>query len=212
MVDRIDKTANLEPWRVQEATSAKKDSNSGEQDGSKDAFAALHEKTDWHLLFEKSRLWKQNIQVGRDEIAEVLFQKINLKTDPSLLRVDIILKDGGKISPAFVSVSRGDGFKIKNLTTGKAIPPELILRDNFLRITIPADPKMFAQEEVTQVGKEKPKEDPEETTITKFLGTRWPWLLPRDPQTKNIRTEMLLIYGVSIVALALVIGGLLFLR
>lgn len=183
---------------MQESTAAKKDSGSGQDEG-KDAYDALHEKTDWHLLFEKSRLWKQNIQIGRDEIADVLFQKINLKTDPSLLRVDIVLKDGATISPAFVSISRGVGFKIKNLKPGEAIPRDIILKDNFLRITIPADPKLFVQEETTQVEKPAVKIPGDDITITKYL-------------LRLSRSEILTIAGVSLLALFLLIGGLIFLR
>ncbi|MDO8519586.1 MAG: hypothetical protein Q7T11_05425 [Deltaproteobacteria bacterium] len=205
MVDRIDKPSNLEPWRVQDPGSAKKDSGAGgEQDGSKDAFAALHDKTDWRLLFEKSRLWKQNIQIGRDEIAEVLFQKINLKTDPSLLRVDILLKAGGKISPAFVSISRALGFKIKQLNPGDPIPANIILRDNFLRITVPVDPKIFSGE--VKAAPPPSQREVEETTITKSL-LQFDLSL-RDPETGKLRAEVMIIYGVALFALTFIIGGI----
>ena len=203
---------------MQESAATHKEAGSGEQGEGKDAYGALHEKTDWHLLFEKSRLWKQNIQIGRDEINEVLFQKINLKTDPSLLRVDITLKDGEKISPAFVSISRETGFKIKHLMKGEPIPREIILKDNFLRITIPADPQLFAREEVTAGGPVKPKPEVlpkvlEETTITRYLGRPLLEALKlKDSVTGKLRTEILLIYGVSVLIFSLFLGGILLLQ
>ena len=190
MVDRLDKVDRLEAWRVQEAPESKK-GEAQEQESGKDAFAALNERTDWKLLFEKSRLWKRNIQVTSDEIDKVFYVKINLKTDPSLLRIDILLKGGATISPAFMSVSRMIGLKIKNLKMGDPIPEEYILSNKMLRITVPADPSLFA-------GEKRPAKEP---------------VSPDDPTVveqgarKKIPAEIWLVIGAPVLFVVLILLG-----
>ena len=77
---------------------------------------------------------------------------MNLKTDPSLLRIDIFLKGGEEISPAFLSISRILGLKMKSFNSGDEIPLNLLLVDNVLRITIPANPEIFLKEEINIMG------------------------------------------------------------
>lgn len=213
VVERIDKVTRLEGWRVQESSEAKKGGQNSGQETGKDAFAALHEKTDWQILFEKSRLWKQNIQISRDEIEKVLFHKINLKTDPSLLRVDILLKRGEKISPAFLAVSRATGLKIKNLKQGEPIPEEYILKNNILRVIIPTNPALFADEAKPQPAKPANPANlpPEEKTVGGAVAKNR--FLPeiRDPVTGQLRLEIIFVYGVAFLILSTLITGLLLL-
>lgn len=142
-IERIDKTDIPEYWQVAASTEAHKDKKQNQEESASDHFEALGEKTDWQLLLNKSQLWKKNIQVLKEEIRQVLFRKVNLKTDPSLLRVDIELVNGDVISPAFLLVSRLDAFKIKRLKSGDAIPENFLYRNGALNITIPSDPKLF---------------------------------------------------------------------
>lgn len=231
MADRIDKMGHMEYWRVHASTETHKDRGQEEdkrdQEG-KDAFSSLQDKTDWKLLLDKSSLWKRNIQILKEEIDKVLFKKINLRTDPSLLRVDILLKGGEKISPAFVSISRAVGLRIKNMNSGDPIPEDLILRDNVLRITIPANPELFAKEEallakqakqrktkkpaVSPPHKVEPKTAPageaEESTIRKKTSRiKDAFFRLRDPETKKFNPEMALIYTVAFLVVLLVIVG-----
>lgn len=212
----MDKTDRLEPWRVQATTDSGKGKQEGEEkEQGKDAFASLHDKTDWQILFSKKSQWKTGIQVLREEIDQILFRKINLKTDPSLLRIDIILKGGGKISPAFMAISRAVGLKIKDLNSGDPIPEPLIMKGNILRVTTPSDPKRFAEWE-KRSKKEGPKsskapgsESEEDLTIKKARGLS---LLERlkikDPATKQTRVEIALIYGMILFILLMVIWGI----
>ena|SRR3990167_8624927 len=218
VVERIDKTDRFEYWKIQSTVETQKDRQSG-QDTGQDAFQALGEKTDWELLFDKSRLWKRGIQVAKDEIEKVIFRKINLKTDPSLLRVDVELKGGETISPAFVSIYRAVGLKIKNIRSGDRVPEEYLLNNNILYITVPSNPKLFIEEE-KRIGEESKKTfaDDGEATVKKTRpagGKGLAGLIPPgiiDPQTNRLRPEMLLVYGVALLTLALIIGGYLLIR
>lgn len=202
MVERIDKTDRLEYWKVGASTESQKDREQKEESPQKDAFASLSEKTDWRLLFDKSKLWKRNIQILKEEIKSVVYRKINLKTDPSLLRVDIELNGGEWISPAFLAVSRQVGLKIKNLKSREKIPPDLILNNNILRITVPANPQMFRDEE------EKRGDTGEITVITKDEKKKNPFPSIKIP----FSFETALILAVVLVTFILLIGGLSLIR
>lgn len=202
VVERIDKGDRFEYWKIQSMVEAQKDRQSGQETG-KDAFRAFGEKTDWELLFDKSRLWRRGIRVTRDEIGQVFFRKINLKTDPSLLRVDVQLKGGETISPAFVSISRATGLKIKNLIPGDPIPEEYVLNNDILYITVPANPELFREEERKIREESKKTAAPtDEATVKKKTG----------PGANLMRPEMLLAAGVVLLAVLLVIGGYLLIR
>lgn len=213
-IERLDKTDRLEPWRVQATTDSSKGKEEGEEkEQGKDVFASLHDKTDWQILFNKKSEWKTGIQVLREEIDQILFRKINLKTDPSLLRIDIILKGGEKISPAFIAISRAIGLKIKDLNSGDPIPEPLIMKGNILRVTTPSDPKRFAEWE-KRAKKEAPKssnapgETEEDFTIKKARGPSFLERLKiKDPATRQTRVEIALIYGMILFILLMVIWG-----
>lgn len=217
-VERIDKTDRFEYWKIQSTVESQKDRQSGQENG-KDAFQALSEKTDWELLFDKSRLWKRGIQVTDEEIERIVFRKINLRTDPSLLRVDVELKGGEIISPAFVSISRAVGLQIKNLGSGDQIPGEHVLNNNILYITVPANPKLFNEEE-KRIGEESQKTSANEAEAT--IKKKKPLLEKKlarlvslglvDPQTSRLRPEMLLVYGVVLLTLTFIIGGYFLIR
>lgn len=217
MVDRIDKTERADYWKISSTAETHKDKEQQGESQGKDAFASLSEKTNWKLLFDKSQLWKRNIQISQDEIQQIIFKKINLKTDPSLLRVDVHLKNGEKISPAFLAVSRHTGLKLKNLNPFDPIPTTyemLLMPEKTLRITIPTNPQMFAEEEkrVDENQKIPPliedltvKNNPSSQKGGTFFGLI-------NPRTHKIRMEMLIVYGVILLTMTLLIGGYFFIR
>ncbi len=202
MVERIDKTDRLEYWKVSASTESQKDREQKEESSQKDAFASLSDKTDWKLLFDKSKLWKRNIQVLKEEIKNVVYRKINLKTDPSLLRVDVELTGGETISPAFLAVSRQVGLKIKNMKSRETIPLDLILHNNMLRITVPTNPQMFKDEEEARI------ETPEVTVITKEKKRKKIFPSLKIP----FSFETALILAIVLLTFILLIGGLSLIR
>lgn len=219
-VERIDKSDRLDYWKVQSSSETHKDKEQGQEEGKRDAFAALSEKTDWQNLFEdKTQAWNRNVQVMQEEIDQIIFIKINLKTDPSLLRVDVELKGGETISPAFLAISRAVGLKIKNLKPGEAIPEEYILQNNILRIIVPTNPKLFRERENQAARKTKapPKKVAESTEATEATvkhkkAAGWSKTLAlKDPKTNQIRLEILAGYGIAFLVLLLLIGGFLIL-
>ncbi len=155
-IDRIDKTDRREYWQVSAPTESDKDKESSQGDAQEehsDHFEAFGERTDWNILFDKSKLWKRNIQVLKEEIQKLIFRKINLKTDPSLLRLDIELIGGEIITPAFVAISRMNAFRIKHLKNGDIIPPDFLIKDGTLTVNIPTNPKLFEEIKVKDTEK-----------------------------------------------------------
>lgn len=203
MVDRIDKIDGAENyWKIAASTETDKEKSHQEQDSrKKDVFDSLGEKTDWKSLFDKSKLWNHNIQLGRDETKQVLFRKLNLKTDPSLLKVDVELNGGETITPAFISISRSVGLQIKNLKNGDAIPLNLIFQGDLLRLTIPTNPELFIQEE------EKAKQQMGQPAEVETDPLNEPTVKSRPPKNKSAwrAPEMLMIYGTALLAIVVMI-------
>lgn len=199
MVDRIDKIDGVENyWKLDSSSETDKEKSHQEQDSQKkDAFDSLGEKTDWKALFDKSKLWNHNIQLGRDETKQVLFRKLNLKTDPSLLKVDVELNGGETISPAFLSVSRSIGLQMKDFKNGEAIPLNLIFQGDLLRLTIPTNPELFIAEE------KKSKQQAQQQNLIDNDPLNEPTVKSLPP--KNNPTwrgpEMLMIYGTTLLVL-----------
>lgn len=224
MVDRIDKTFQREPWVVESPTESDREKQSGQGESSHDGYAAFQEKTDWRLLFDQSKLWKKNIQVHDDEIEKILFRKINLKTDPSLLRVDIHLKTGEIIMPAFISLSRMNGLKIKHLKSGEEVSYKLLSQDPILRITIPTQPELFDDKNPPQLEQQVHTPQPvinrqpqgtdeagEVTQIHQSVAEKWLTRLKiRDPLSHDLRFEIAITYILAFLFI-LFMGGLLFL-
>ena len=155
-------------------------------------------------LFNKSRLWKKNIQIPERDIDQIFFRKLNLKTDPSLLRVDMKLKSGENVSPAFLTLARAEAFKIKHLATGEPLPLKHVLQDKSVWVTLPSDPKMF-EEVATQV--EKKEEETQMQTEEENFGDAT--LLSTVGKSPRFSIEIILVYGVLAVVIFFLIVGFL---
>lgn len=190
-IERIDKTYGpADHARIDASAESQKDREQKDQE-EKDSFQNPQDKTDWHLLFEKSKLWKRNVLIEKEEVKAIYFGKINLKTDPSLVRVDIRLANGEMINPGFVSVSRALGLKIKNLKSGDTIPFDTVGFDGKLRVVIPNNPEIF-REPV------KPATHEEKTNISFKRGetTEREKVFERGKGTSKNQSNLILISGI----------------
>ena len=128
--------------------------------------------------------------------------------------MDIQLKGGEKISPAFVAISRLNAFKIKQLKSGDPLPLEPLFPGRALTITVPTNPKLFVEEEKKPApSPPKPATDEKDETTVRSIKVR-DFLLRigvTDPITLKIRPEMVIVYGVVLLTLLFVGGGLLLL-
>ncbi len=217
MVERIEKKEAFEYWQVEAAAQTHKDRKEGEG-SSQDQYKNPFETTDWNLFFDKSRLWNKNIQILKEEISQIVFQKINLKTDPSLLRVNIHLNGGEIISPAFISIKRNESLKFKTLPPGQLLPLESILKDKTLHVMVPTNPSQFLEEEKKLQQKQKRILTPasaltEDTTtvIKPNRAAKSHAFSLKDTKTGKIRADVLTLYLVSAALLCLLLIGLVWL-
>lgn len=216
MVERIEKKEYFEYWQVETANEAHKDRRDGEE-SPQDQYKNPFETTDWKLFFDKSRLWNKNIQVLRDEISQIVFQKINLKTDPSLLRLDIHLDGGTVLSPAFVSITRGESLKFKTLLPGQTIPVENLIKDKTLHVMVPTNPQQFLEEEkkLQQRQRQIPRVALSEDTTTviksRVNGPPVNAFSLRDARTGRLRLDVLTLYLVTFVLALMLVTGIVWL-
>lgn len=213
MADRIDKISSNEAWRVQETKDSRKNSEEQNQDQNQqskdqDQFEHLHDKTDWNLLLEKSRLWKKNYQIPLSDIDQVIFRKVNLKTDPSLLRIEVHTNSGEIIDPAFIAIDRMNALKIKNLESGNPMNLDLITKDTILRITVPRDPAPFEANIQSTVRESVIEKD--ETTVVKDPSKKSLQQTKLTPWSKWNMESILLGFCILFFVM-LIVGGLLFL-
>lgn len=213
MVDRIDKTDRVDTWKIAataETHKEKEQHSSAQEDG----YASFSEKTDWRSLFDKSRLWKKDILVSKDQISKVVFRKINLKTDPSLLRVDVHLKTGELIDPAFLAISRALGLKIKNLVPGNSLDYDSLLQAGQLRLTIPSNPALFREEKkvaLSQTPSVQKNASHHFSRVAKQVSNNFLAEI-FDSKTKQFKPEAILIAGLGGIILFLMFGILWVLR
>lgn len=217
MPDRIDKINRTDYERVEASAETDKEKGQREQENAKDSFSSTKEKTDWEIFLDRSKLWNKNIQIHQHEVEKVLFKRMNLKTDPSLLMVDIVLKGEEVISPAFIALSRMKALQIKNLLLDEPIPKELLFVDDILRITIPKNPQLFKemqQEAKEQKNKESSSahsqpvfpntEKKPEDFIEKLLYQ----VRLKDQKTKELRIDNMAIYGAAFLIFIIICTGI----
>lgn len=130
MVERISKINPHEHARVDESKDATEDEgqNSAEEQGDEpgdfapgDGFNRLQDKTDWKILLDHPQSQQKRIEVGVDDVAELKFLHINLKTNPSLLNLKVKLKDGSEFPSAYFSIARHMALSFQHADYGSRV-------------------------------------------------------------------------------------------
>lgn len=217
MPDRIDKIdPNMGAYRVHETRESLEDGKEnkeefeGEED-ERDSFDKLTEKTDWNILTSEQNVWKQNIEILKEDVLQVIFLGINLKTNPSLLNVRITLSDGHVIPIAILPISRTLAFKLKKLKRDTLIDVKEITSARSLRLAIPVNEEQLDRE-ITRIT------DPhKETTLTEkvkaFISkkTLIQKIGVQDPVSKEVDNEILWVYFTIVIVLSAIIFGVVYL-
>lgn len=207
MVDRIEKMSP-DRYRIEGARDALEDEgknggdDEGDEAGGKDSFDKLSDRTDWNILFDQEGLWQQNRQVAVEDVATIQFLGINLKTDPSLLKVRVVGRDGQVIPTAYLSVSRYQGLQLKNSEKLAILDVKKLTKERVLWITVPRDEKKL-NDEITRLTRQ-PKERTFSQTFKNFI-SRKTWLQRlgiQDPVSQRLNSEILSIYVIFLVLLS----------
>lgn len=215
MVDRIDKI-KPDVYRVEETQDPLEEQRkqqeheqTEEEDG--DNFDRLAHKTDWQILFDKTNLWKRNVEVKVEDIDRIQFLGLNFKTNPSLLKIRVFLYDGQVINTAFLSVSRSLALKLRERKKSATIDVNLLTSDPVLHLTIPTDEEQV-DEEITRI-----TGGPREKSFSKSfkrLISKKTWMQKlgiQDPVSHGINREILGIYVTVLVVISAISFGILFL-
>jgi hypothetical protein len=208
MVDRIGKIHPRGHLRVDESKDSTEDegqSNTPDQedDGPQDGFNSVLDKTDWRVLLDHPQSQQKRIDVPIADIAELVFIKINLKTNPSLLNVKILLKDGLVYPSAYVSVPRHVAVPLQHVRPQTVLHPEDVTEERVLAFFVP-DVRVTAHEEVTVV---TPEEKTFSQTVKLLFKRTWAQKIGiQDPDTKTPNQEIIWAY----VTVAVVVASLLF--
>jgi hypothetical protein len=217
MVDRVDKIRFPEIRRVNPNDSAtderkrRQQPNSEEEDEAGDGFDLLSERTDWHVLFDHPHLWQQNVEILAEEVKRIQYLGINLKTDPSLLKIRVDLHDGSVIPNAYLSVARSYALQLKNLQRLAPIELKRLTSSKVLWLTIPKDEKSL-REEITRVTTNATNKT-FSRTVKKYL-TRSTWLQKlgiQDPVSRRVKTEIVWIYVTVVVVFCFFLFGMFYL-
>ena len=209
MVDRINNITRIgEHPRVDEARDSleeeeqKGGGDSGEEGSDKsdkivaalpgDGFDRALDRTNWKVYLDQPRQNQRQVVVPVEGIKEIRFLKINLKTNPSLLNVKVLLNDASLLSSAYVSVARHMATTFERHRVGDVIEASEISTDPVLTFFV-ADLKSHPDEEVTRVTMR-----PELTlsrTVKMILKKTWRQQMGlEDPETRMANREVILVY------------------
>ncbi|EKD51618.1 MAG: hypothetical protein ACD_62C00215G0002 [uncultured bacterium] len=217
MVDRLEIKYSNQTYRVDASRDAleeeRKESQDEEGDGqpNDDKFGSLRDGQDLQRLFEKNQLWNRNIQIKVEDIDKIKVLGLNLKTEPSLLKIRIFLYDGAVIPTAIVSVSRSLAFQIRGLKNAAFVDVNMLTKGTVLSVTVPKDENQI-DEEITKI-----TGVPREKTLSrtfKMLISKRNWLQKfglQDPVSKKINNEIIWVYITTIALMTLLSFGVLYL-
>lgn len=170
---------------------------------SEDTFSGFDEKTNWKNFLDHSRLWKKSIEIPKHNIDRIYFSKLNIKSDPSLLRVNIRLKDGSSIKPGFVSMSREMAIKCQHLKPGTPMSFETISMEDILRVTLPQESQNF-NHQLQNLSNTKINPKIEKGVIGSILSS----LSLINPKTGGLRVEGLLINFILLSMVILIVTAI----
>ena len=214
MVDRIDKIRFPEIRRVNASEDALedrkrrgRDEDTAEED--EDGFNLISDRTDWQILFDQPHLWQQGLELMVEDIRALSFLGVNLKTDPSLLKVRAELQDGSIYPEAYLSVPRSFGMQIKILPRFSPLPLGKLTSGKSIWLTVPKD-VAAVREEITRVTR---VEKSFSRTFKRYLSHKT-WLQRlaiQDPVSRRYNAEIIGIYAILFVIFSLFVFGLFYL-
>ncbi|HKX13462.1 MAG TPA: hypothetical protein VJP40_09940 [bacterium] len=138
MVDRIEKTRNVDPWQIAATKETKEDKKRDESGNSgqepKDSFG---ETSDFIQLLAKDPKKFQSEQIASTQIKGFTFRGVSTHREKALLEVDITLSNGTLIQGAQIALSRQEGMRYLSRRPGEEIVADQLVKGTFLTIARP---------------------------------------------------------------------------
>lgn len=138
MVDRIEKTRQVDPWMIG-ATKETKEDKKRDEGGSqgqenKDSFG---ESSDFVQLLSKDPRKFVSEKIASTQISAFTYRGVSTHRDTALLEVDITLANGTLIKGAQVAISRQEGMRYISRRPGEDIVVDQLVQGTFLTVARP---------------------------------------------------------------------------
>lgn len=157
-----------------------------------DGFDRALDRTNWKVYLEQPRQNQRKVVVPVGQIQEMRFLKINLRTNPSLLNVKVLLNNASLLSSAYLSVPRHMAMTFEGYRVGDVIDVSEVSSDPVLSFFV-ADLKNQPGEEVTRVTDRA--ERTFSRTVKMMLKKTWRQQMGlEDPETRMANREVILVY------------------
>lgn len=139
MVDRIEKTRQVDAWKIgatNETKEEKKRDESGAGSGkeNKDSFG---ETSDFVQLLSKDPRKFVSEKISSTQISGFTYRGVSTHRDTALIEVDIALANGSLIRGAQLAVSRQEGMRYISRKPGEEIVVDQLVKGTFLTIARP---------------------------------------------------------------------------
>lgn len=145
MVDRIEKTRQVDPWKIV-ATNETKEEKKRDESGtsgqeSKDSFG---ETSDFIQLLTKDPTKFVSEKIASTQISGFTFRGVSTHREKALLEVDITLSNGTLIKGAQIALTRQEGMRYLSRRPGEDIVVDQLVQGTFLTIARPQHPEAAA--------------------------------------------------------------------
>lgn len=138
MVDRIEKTRNVDPWQIAETKETKEEKKRDESGASgQEAKDSFGETSDFIQLLSKDPKKFQSEQIASTQIKGFTFRGVSTHREKALLEVDITLSNGTLIQGAQIALSRQEGMRYLSRRPGEEIVADQLVKGTFLTIARP---------------------------------------------------------------------------
>ena len=138
MVDRIEKTRNVDPWQIAATKETKEDKKRDESGASgQEAKDSFGETSDFIQLLSKDPKKFQSEQIASTQIKGFVFRGVSTHREKALLEVDIALSNGTLIQGAQIAITRQEGMRFISRRPGEEIVADQLVKGTFLTIARP---------------------------------------------------------------------------
>jgi hypothetical protein len=138
VVDRIEKTRNVDPWQIAATKETKEDKKRDEGGASgQEAKDSFGETSDFIQLLVKDPKKFQSEQIASTQIKGFVFRGVSTHREKALLEVDITLSNGSLIQGAQIALSRQEGMRYLSRRPGEEIVADQLVKGTFLTIARP---------------------------------------------------------------------------
>jgi hypothetical protein len=179
VVDRIEKTREVDPWKIV-ATNETKEEKKRDESGSsgQEAKDSFGETSDFIQLLSKDPRKFVSEKIASTQISGFVFRGVSTHREKALLEVDISLANGTLIKGAQVALSRQEGMRYLSRRPGEEIVVDQLVKGTFLTVALPQrESESHAVNSAPQAPVDVTPKPPEARRAPKAPGLSWSYYL-----------------------------------